>query len=70
MVKSNIVNTKSRGRPKTTGTGSLIGTRWHAAELAAIDEWREKQDDKPSRNQAIRRLVEVGLKGSNRRAAK
>lgn len=66
MAKSNIVNTKSRGRPKTTGPGTLIGTRWHAAELAAIDEWRDKQDDEPNRNQAIRRLVELGLKRNKR----
>jgi hypothetical protein len=29
---------------------------------SAIDHWREKQDDEPSRPEAIRRLVELGLK--------
>ena len=33
-----------------------------ATEVAAIDEWRRKQDDLPSRSEAIRRLVELGLK--------
>jgi hypothetical protein len=33
-----------------------------AAEVAAIDEWRRKQPDLPSRSEAIRRLVELGLK--------
>jgi hypothetical protein len=28
---------------------------------SAIDHWREKQDDEPSRPEAIRRLVEIGL---------
>lgn len=29
--------------------------------LATIDTWREAQPDKPSRSEAIRRLVERGL---------
>jgi hypothetical protein len=29
---------------------------------SAIDRWREKQDDELSRPEAIRRLVELGLK--------
>jgi metal-responsive CopG/Arc/MetJ family transcriptional regulator len=31
-------------------------------EVAAIDEWRRKNPDLPSRSEAIRRLVEMGLK--------
>ena len=30
---------------------------------AAIDEWRRKQPDLPSRSEAIRRLVDQALKG-------
>lgn len=30
--------------------------------LASIDSWRRKQDDLPSRAEAIRRLVEQALK--------
>jgi metal-responsive CopG/Arc/MetJ family transcriptional regulator len=33
-----------------------------ADEVEAIDEWRRKQPDLPSRSEAIRRLVELGLK--------
>ena len=33
-----------------------------ATEVGAIDEWRRKQEDLPSRSEAIRRLVELGLK--------
>jgi hypothetical protein len=29
---------------------------------AAIDAWARKQDDKPNRSEAIRRLIELGLK--------
>jgi hypothetical protein len=30
--------------------------------LKAVDKWRAKQEDKPSRAEAVRRLVELGLK--------
>jgi hypothetical protein len=52
---------KPRGRPKTTGKGAQIGMRWHEPTLAAIDDWRREQPDLPSRPQAIRYLVELGL---------
>jgi hypothetical protein len=29
---------------------------------AAVDKWAAKQDDTPARSEAIRRLVELGLK--------
>lgn len=32
--------------------------------LRRIDDWRRQQDDLPSRAEAIRRLVERGLKAS------
>ena len=37
--------------------------RWLAPELgAAVDKWARSQDDGPTRPEAIRRLVEIGLK--------
>jgi hypothetical protein len=38
--------------------------RWHRSELAAIDEWR-RHHDQLSRTEAIRRLVELGLRGGS-----
>jgi hypothetical protein len=32
--------------------------------IAAVDDWRRKQPDLPSRPEAIRRLVETGLKAA------
>jgi hypothetical protein len=29
---------------------------------AAVDAWAKAQDDQPGRSEAIRRLVEIGLK--------
>jgi len=61
MAKSNHVPKKSPGRPKT-GIGTQIGMRWQEPDLKQIDNWRRQQDDLPDRPQAIRRLVEIGLK--------
>ena len=38
-----------------------FGMRVDAEWMRAIDEWRRKQPDLPSRAEAIRRLVELGL---------
>jgi hypothetical protein len=52
---------KKRGRPQTTGRGAGILVRLHAEPLARVDDWAAQQHDHPSRPEAIRRLVEVGL---------
>jgi hypothetical protein len=52
---------KRRGRP-ATGQGLQIGTRWPDETVAMIDAWATAQDDEPSRSEAIRRLVGLGLK--------
>jgi hypothetical protein len=52
---------KKRGRPATTGKGTQIGMRWRELQLSAIDSWREKHGV-ATRPEAIRRLVELGLK--------
>jgi hypothetical protein len=63
MGKSIRVTTKKRrGRPATTGKGTQIGERWHETELAAIDNWIASYGEEMTRGQAIRRLVELGLK--------
>ena len=40
--------------------------RMEPEALARIDDWRRKQTDLPSRAEAIRRLVELGLKAKTR----
>jgi hypothetical protein len=52
---------KSRGRP-ATGVGIQIGTRWPPEIVRLVDEWRREEPDLPGRPEAIRRLVELGLK--------
>ena len=63
MTSSNSDNTKKRGRPATTGTGTLVGVRLLDALLAALDTWIEAQaEPRPTRPEAIRRLVSDKLK--------
>jgi hypothetical protein len=52
---------KQRGRP-ATGQGVQVGTRWPEDTIASIEAWAARQDDQPARSEAIRRLVEIGLK--------
>ena len=60
MKQSISDNKKPRGRPATTGTGVLVGQRWHDPELEKIDAWAKANG--ATRSEAIRRLVELGLK--------
>lgn len=46
---------------RATTTGTLVGTRFQAPLLDAIDSWRKAQDDLPTRPEAVRRLVELGM---------
>jgi len=66
MTQSITDTKKSRGRPRTTGSGVQIGTRWHDAEITAIDEWSAAQSDRPGRAEAIRRLVRAALSGGSK----
>ena len=54
-------NTKTRkSRPKTTG--ELVGVRIQPEIIGKLDDWRRKQADLPGRPEAIRRLLDLGLK--------
>lgn len=55
-------------RPKTTG--ELVGVRVQPEMLGKLDGWRRKQDDLPGRPEAIRRLVELGLKAKAKQTTK
>jgi hypothetical protein len=62
MAKSITVNANKRGRPITTGTGTIVGVRMLDRPLAALDAWIANQKEADlSRPEAIRRLVELGL---------
>ena len=64
MAKSiSVIQKRKRGRPVTTGRGTLIGVRLLDDPLATLDAWIAKQKETDlTRPEAIRRLVELGLK--------
>jgi hypothetical protein len=70
MSKSRAVLPKPNkgGRP-ATGRDPVTAIRLSEEFRAAVDKWAAKQDDKPPRSEAIRRLVELGLAGAKKFAA-
>ena len=59
MPKSISVKRKKRGRP-ATGTEPLYGVRIGDGLMSEIMAWAKSQE--LSRSEAIRRLIEIGLK--------
>jgi hypothetical protein len=55
---------RTRGRPATNPTS--IHLTLAPGPLADVDRWIEKQKEPPSRPEAIRRLVELGLKAKGK----
>jgi hypothetical protein len=53
------------GRP-ATGSDPSRTFRLSDEFIATLDAWSAKQDDAPGRSEAIRRLVEIGLKAKGK----
>ena len=53
---------KKRGRPAGRSYGETIPVRLSPALKEKVDAWADTQPDAPSRSEALRRLVELGLK--------
>jgi hypothetical protein len=51
---------------KPTGRDPVRTFRLSNEFMAMLDAWAAKQDDTPGRSEAIRRLVELGLKAKPR----
>jgi hypothetical protein len=58
------IQKRGRGRP-ATGRDPAITSRIPQDIVAAVDKWAEK-NDVSSRAEAIRRLVEIGLKAKSK----
>jgi hypothetical protein len=61
MAKSIKVEHKKRGRP-ATGKDRLYGLRISDDLMGRIQKWASKQEVDLNRSQAIRLLLEIGLK--------
>jgi hypothetical protein len=53
-------------KPRVKGTGEPVMVRLQPELAAPLDAWLRKQPDRPTRAEAIRRLVVLGLKGKAR----
>lgn len=60
MAKHTVLAKKRRG-PPPTGIGVQVVVRLQPDPLNSLDKWAAKQSDQPTRAEAIRRLVELGL---------
>jgi hypothetical protein len=61
MSKSISDNMKTR-KKRAPVTGELVGVRIQPELGKQLDDWRRNQEDVPTRPEAIRRLVELGLR--------
>ena len=55
---------KRMGRPPVDS--EAINVRMTTEALKVLDDWRRKQGDLPGRPEAIRRLVEIGLRAKGK----
>ena len=60
-MSNKVIPKKKPGRP-ATGNDPVRAIRLSDEFLAKVDTWAGKQKDQPGRSEAIRRLVELGLK--------
>jgi hypothetical protein len=56
------VKKTGRGRPRVDS--DRVEVRFERGQLDALDAWRALQSDAPGRPEAIRRLIELGLKAA------
>ena len=61
-MKSTIDSAKKSKRGRPPVESEAVNVRMAVDALQNIDDWRRKQADLPGRPEAIRRLVELGLK--------
>ena len=61
MSKSITVRQKKRGRP-ATGHDPMFSFRIPEALIAEVDEWGAAQEPPLTRSEAVRRLIEKGVK--------
>ena len=65
-MKSTINSAKKSKRGRPPVDSEAINVRIAKPSLEMIDGWRRKQEDLPGRPEAIRRLVELGLKAKGK----
>jgi hypothetical protein len=62
MDKSNYDNIIKPVRKRSAETGKLVGVRLQSEQIKAIDAWAAKQKPPVTRPEAIRGILELGLR--------
>jgi hypothetical protein len=66
VMKSTLSSAKKPKMGRPSVDSEAVNVRIARDALQSIDDWRRKQDDLPGRPEAIRRLVEIGLKAKGK----
>ena len=66
MTKSSYVNIAKPVRKRSAVTGQLVGVRLQVEQIKAIDAWAAKQVPPVTRPEAIRGMIELGLKAKGK----
>jgi hypothetical protein len=61
MSTEKVIQKKKLGRP-ATGNDPIRTFRLSDEKVAEIEAWAARQPDKPSRSEALRRLIDLGMK--------
>lgn len=67
MSSKKVIPKKKPGRP-ATGKDPMMAFRLSKKKVAEIEAWAARQPDKPSRSEALRRLIDLGMKAASRRS--
>lgn len=62
MTKSSYDNIAKPVRKRSAKTGTLVGVRLQPELMSAIDAWAAKRKPPVTRPEAIRGILEIGLK--------
>jgi hypothetical protein len=61
---STLISAKkpTKGRPSVDS--EAVNVRMERPQISQLDDWRRRQPDLPTRPEAIRRLIELGLEAA------
>ena len=64
-ISMSIADAKKSTRGRPAVDSEAVNVRMERLMLVALDDWRRARSDLPTRPEAIRRLIEVGLEATS-----
>jgi len=65
MSREKVIQKRKPGRP-ATGNDPMMAFRLSKEKVAEVEAWAARQPDKPSRSEALRRLIDLGMRETPR----